>query len=215
MAGNTVEFIDTVAHKQTDEPATKPSLVKAKFTSDFIKMFEAAPKNEFVRGWILKTTKKMPPEDIDSMDKLESWLDSIQPKNADVSPVVNNRPGGGFVVQLSITEIESGRRDYTVRNRGTMSYDLNEEQMRSLVQTAIDEEYSMEDLLASLSDRVAEDVWERPMPAMEADDDTLEYGDWHNQDTSDQDWDYLNDVQTKVEEWVRINMPEAIEPLGM
>lgn len=204
---------DYMTNSTQAESATKPKHIKRLFADDFIKMFEAAPKNDFVRGWILKATKQMPPEDIDSTDKLESWLESIQPKKADGSPAPVPKPG--VSVQVTFEGHETGRASYIVPTRGVDEYEFTYDELREMVQSVLNDDCTFEELLDQANADIGDNLGDRTDPSMEWDG-HAEHSE-HEATGGETDEHQVNQSQlrTRMEDWIRNNMSEAIEPLGL
>jgi hypothetical protein len=197
---------------QPIQPVATGKLINKYFSPDFMRMFVAAPKNDMVRGWILKITKQLPAEDCETPEKLEEWLQSIQGKTETLPP-----PKGleeGVSVDVSFTGSESGTCRYQCNTTGGDRFVFDADDLRTLVAEA---DGDFDSLLEHAREQLSDGVTDLE-PDMSSDEDGNDYdryvpsGDNANWD----DFDYSNNqLKENLIRWIRNNMPEAVELLGL
>jgi hypothetical protein len=188
---------------ENEDVPQKGSLINKLFAHDFIRMLEAAPKNEMVRGWILKVTKQLPPEDCDTVDKIEEWLQSIQKE----SKVPLKAPGKaeGFSIPLDFNSSESGRCDYTVDTYGSDDFDFTDDELREMTEDA---DGDFDNLIADAKQTI-DDCWNERCDARMEPGDNYNYGEHNAADGGDTEYDYnISNLKDSLRAWVRENMPE-------
>lgn len=213
--GWTIEVLPEVARTIPDvgemdaapaviDPPEKANIIKRLFAPDFIRMLEAAPKNEMVRGWILKVTKQLPPEDCDTVDKIEAWLQSIQKEAG--APLVAPGKAVGFKITLDFTGSESGRCNYTVTTSGSDDFEFNDAELRSMVEESDGDFHT---LLEYARESIGDNWNERTSATMEAGDNEYEYDHHDCVDGGDTEYDFsVFALKERLRSWVRENMPD-------
>lgn len=207
----TIPEVEEVAIKPEVIDPPKVNLVNKLFSADFIGMLKAAPKNEMVRGWILKVTKQLPPEDCDTIDKLEAWLQSIQ-KEAGV-PLKAPGKRAGMRIDIDFTGEENGRVRYSVQTSGSDTFAFDDDELREMVEENADD---WDGLVSALKDLINSEIWDRTEPSMEAGDNEYDYTGYDSSGDGDTEWDFsLGELKDRLKEWLRANMPEEARTLDM
>lgn len=200
-------------------PAPSPTLnpnrlVYRYFSPDFQRMFVAAPKNDMVKGWILKTTKQLPPDDCDTLPKLEEWLQSIQVKPETLPPPKIVTPD--VKVGISFSGSESGTCRYTCNTSGSGEFRFTANELRDMVNDAIENDNDFDAVVEAASEEISDNSWEVCVPIMQCDDDGFEYCHYTLNNGDNNDFEYSsNQLKNDLKAWIRTNMPEAVERLGL
>lgn len=188
----------------------KTSLVQQKFQAEFIKMFKAAPKNEFIKGWILKVTKQLPPEEVDDIEKLEAWLQSIQPKPGEPVPAPTVKEP--LRITLNFTGKKSGQCDYEVSTTGSDEFEFDEDELRELVSI----HFNFSGALQAVKENMEECAYENTDPGMEAVDEDYSYSNYELSDGNSDDFTYdIGLLKCRLKEWIRDNMPDKASEMGI
>jgi hypothetical protein len=202
------EWANKVVRTNPDGTPIKRKLVPVYFGFEFIKLMETAPKNEFVRGWILKQTKQMPPDDCNTIEKLEDWLQSIQGKVEAKKAKVSAMPG--LEITVDFTGHERGTCRYSVGTYGRSEFRFTSGELESIAEGAD----SWAGLLDAAKETIADDIHERTEPNMEPDGDTYEYDNQECEGSDDTDWDYpVSTLETRLRDWVHANLPDKARAL--
>lgn len=191
--------------------APKAKSVHNIFTPDFIQLMKTAPKNEMVRGWLLKKCRVMPPEDCDTFEKIEAWVASLEP--AKVETLKANK---GIEIPMSFSRKETGICKYRETSSASGRFVIKPDELAEMVRDAVEEDIGIDDLYENyIRELIANEVWERITPNWESDGD-IEYDAYDGNGDSEDDYDYTAaDVISNLKDWIRKNMPEAVEPLGL
>lgn len=61
--------------KLEPDPKPKTCVFEEVFHANFIELVKLSPKNEMVRGNIMRVCKKEPPVEADTFDKIKDWME--------------------------------------------------------------------------------------------------------------------------------------------
>lgn len=112
------------------------------FNPSTIDLIKAAPKNEQILGFMLSKLKVLPPEELDTYDKLKEWIEWNVDKSATKSkkekPISEymTEPATGTVEDITMTipivrkRTAYGSASYSVRQSGRQNVELNMVQIR-------------------------------------------------------------------------------------
>lgn len=148
-------------------------------SGSFIELIGLAPKNPYVRAIILAETGRMPAPECETPEQIKDWVERTCEKKRRLPN--QQRNGTAFSITVDFSETEYGRADYSVSRSGSEEFHLERDELMEIVETAIDNEESIEDVVQTISDKIHEDAWEQCDPNMD------NYGDYDydEHDTND------------------------------
>lgn len=170
------------------------------------RLLEQAPENPSVRAHVLGRVLQGIPPEITTYQGVKNWIETtIDPKM-----VKHTQSGRPLVVDVSISEREYGSCHYLTNASGSGRVQITRAEMERLVQEALDEELSMEDLVDRVYDKIREDAVEQ-IPTESGD--GYDYSNYDAQGTEGREIELDEDLQSAVEDWLRANNPDALDVL--
>ena len=189
-----------------DDTKVAPSRCKIEevFASPFIELIGLAPKNPVVRGLILAQTRRLPGSDCETFEQIKQWVETtcdrpVRPLNATRVPAPD-----GISITVEFSETEHGRASYSVSRSGSDEFNLNADELLTLVQGAIDAGAGLDDVIEKIASLVDEDAWNRCDPSL---DDYGEY-DYDDHDSGDSDNLVIEFSRSQVRERLRAFLQE-------
>ena len=196
-------------------PVARKCVFEEVFDANFIELIELAPRNPHVRALILKLTGKLPPPECATFAQLKDWVELNCEKRA--RPPANGEARhsreGGIVLNVSFSETEYGRANYSVRRHGSESFRIGAEDLMTMVQTAIDDGDGLDKVVEAVADKIDEDAWGECDPSMD-DSGDYDYSEHEESETGDSATECSkSEIRTAVLAFVRERHPELAAEL--
>lgn len=191
-----------------------PKRIRKLFPYKVIELIKASPKNEMVRGWLLKVTKQLPPEDADTYKKLEEWIESLPiPKTAEIDL---SRKYPSLKIDIGFSRECSGRCDFRGTELGDDEFTFEASEVIELIDEVIEDGDDFTVLMDKLEGRIREDVWDVCQDIDWSSDGDYRYSDEEMSESQDEEYS-LNktELRARVREWIVANHQQAVEPLDM
>ena len=164
-------------------PVTRKCVFEEVFDANFIELIGLAPRNPHVRALILKLTGKLPPAECATFAQLKDWVEVNCEKRArpPASEQARHSREGGIVINVSFSDTEYGRADYSVQRHGREQFQIGAEDLMEMVRDAIAAGDGLDAVVEIVAGKIENDAWEECEPSM---DDSGDY-DYSNHDVSD------------------------------
>jgi len=154
MNDTTAEQIVPAVITEAPAPApVKKSKIEEHFTASFIELIKLSPNNPIVRAQMMRILLKEPPKELVGFDALKNWVEeNFESKTGAAMRKYN--PDGRilFDVEWSISDVEYGRCDYSVRRSGSYMSSTTMDD----IQQWIDDGKSVQEITDMLHDEVSE-----------------------------------------------------------
>jgi hypothetical protein len=182
-------------------------------SGSFIELIGLAPKNPYVRAIILAETGKMPAPECETPEQIKEWVEVTCDKKA--VPPKRNQSGSdtAFSITVDFSETEYGRADYSVSRSGSDEFHVERDELMEIVETAIDNGESIDDVVQSISDKIHEDAWGQCDPNLD-DYGDYDYSEHDSNDSGDCKEEFsTNQIRERLMFFLRENHPELAEQL--
>lgn len=182
-------------------------------SGSFIELIGLAPKNPYVRAIILAETGKMPAPECETPEQIKEWVELTCEKKRRLPIQQRNGSDHAFSITVEFSETESGRADYSVQRSGSEEFHIEQDELLEIVETAIENEESVEDVIQTLSEKIHEDAWGRCDPNMD------DYGDYDYDEHDSSDSGNCREEFSKTQlrdrllAFLRENHPDLAEQL--
>ena len=196
-------------------PVARKCVFEEVFDANFIELIALAPRNPHVRALILKLTGKLPPPECATFAQLKDWVETNCEKKArpPASEQARHSREGGIVINVSFSDTEYGRADYSVRRHGSESFRIGAEDLMEIVQTAIDDGDGLDKVVEAVADKVDSDAWGECDPSLD-DSGDYDYNEHEESETGDSETSCDRaEIRRAVLAFVRERHPELAAEL--
>jgi hypothetical protein len=183
------------------------------FAGSFIDLISLAPKNRTVRAIIMAETGKMPAPECETLEQIKEWVETTCDKKRRVSGHQRNEGVTAFSITVDFSEKEYGSANYSVNRSGSEEFNVDRDELLEIVETAIDNGESIDDLVQTISEKIHEDAWNQCDPNMD------DYGDYdydsHESSESGSCGESFSaaQIRERVLAFLRANHPDLAEQL--
>lgn len=152
------------------------------------------------------------PEWLTKADEIITWFDSHQSaaRPQGLRPRRRNTHGG-FVVSCVVREMETGRCKYSVHRSGSMNTELTVADIEQLINNAVEDGYTVDDLAQRIKRHVLEDNFPDDIETSQ-DEDSLSHDDYESTDVQTEERS-VRFSRDELEAYLQAHYPDALDSL--
>jgi hypothetical protein len=173
-------------------------------------LLKANPASKPVRAQCLNLLAREIPPNLIEYDKIKDWIEfNIEPRKA-VARQSGRGNGAGLTVDAAYSYTEVGTANYTQPYSGSGEVTLREDQLRELINIALERGQSFNRLVERVEEELRELVSDQVETESQRD---PQYGNHDGNDTVHHDKTIESDVEDILRDWLENDDPGALETL--
>lgn len=211
----TVDAVAEAMGKET-QPAKKCDLDKV-VQKELIALLKQAPLNPHVRTLIHAQILKPIPEEAKTFEEIKNWIElNIEPRAAQTLAEVlaqgrvDPPQGPEFHERITYSEQQWGNCHWSAEMSGTNTYSLSRQSLRD---AAIEADGDWNGFCEQVEEELREQCNENN-PDLDPVD-GYDHSDYDTNGSDDSSVDFQQGLRTRLAQWMRANLPEQADELGL